>query len=82
LHFLTPILVVLIRIFLLGERMSVRRWLERLAGFVGTMLILQPSIATAGYGEIRVLGYAVTKACAIILIKVISRTETSVSITA
>jgi hypothetical protein len=46
------------------------------------MLILQPSIATAGYGEIRVLGYAVTKACAIILIKVISRTETSVSITA
>jgi drug/metabolite transporter (DMT)-like permease len=82
LHFTAPIFAVLIGIFLLGERVSVRRWLAILAGFVGTMLILRPGIATVGYGEFLVLGSAVAWACAIIVIKVLSRTDTSVTITA
>jgi drug/metabolite transporter (DMT)-like permease len=82
LHFTAPIFAVLIGIFLLGERVSVRRWSAILAGFVGTMLILRPGIATVGYGEFLVLGSAVAWACAIIVIKVLSRTDTSVTITA
>ena len=82
LHFTTPIFVVLIGIFILGERVSVRRWSAILAGFVGTMLILRPGFSTVGYGELLVLGSAVAWACAIIVIKVLSRTDTSVTITA
>lgn len=82
LHFTTPIFAVLIGIFILGERVSVRRWSAILAGFVGTMLILRPGVATVGYGELLVLGSAVAWACAIIVIKVLSRTDTSVTITA
>ena len=82
LHFTTPIFAVLIGIFLLGERVSVRRWSAILAGFVGTLLILRPGVATVAYGELLVLGSAVAWACAIIVIKVLSRTDTSVTITA
>ena len=82
LHFMTPIFAVLIGIFILGERVSVRRWSAILAGFVGTMLILRPGVSTVGYGELLVLGSAVAWACAIIVIKVLSRTDTSVTITA
>ena len=82
LHFTTPIFAVLIGIFILGERVSVRRWSAILAGFVGTMLILRPGVSTVGYGELLVLGSAVAWACAIIVIKVLSRTDTSVTITA
>lgn len=82
LHFTTPIFAVLIGILILGERVSVRRWSAILAGFVGTMLILRPGVSTVGYGELLVLGSAVAWACAIIVIKVLSRTDTSVTITA
>ena len=82
LHFTTPIFAVLIGIFILGERVSVRHWSAILAGFVGTMLILRPGVSTVGYGELLVLGSAVAWACAIIVIKVLSRTDTSVTITA
>ena len=82
LHFTTPIFAVLIGILILGERVSVRRWSAILAGFVGTMLILRPGVSTVGYGELLVLASAVAWACAIIVIKVLSRTDTSVTITA
>lgn len=82
LHFTTPIFAVLIGIFILGERVSVRRWSAILVGFIGTMLILRPGVSTVGYGELLVLGSAVAWACAIIVIKVLSRTDTSVTITA
>jgi drug/metabolite transporter (DMT)-like permease len=82
LHFTTPIFAVLIGILILGERVSVRRWSAIFAGFVGTMLILRPGVSTVGYGELLVLGSAVAWACAIIVIKVLSRTDTSVTITA
>ena len=73
---------MLIGIFLLGERVSVRRWSAILAGFVGTLVILRPGVATVSYGELLVLGSAVAWACAIIVIKILSRTDTSVTITA
>ena len=82
LHFTTPIFAVLIGILILGERVSVRRWSAIFAGFVGTMLILRPGVSTVGYGELLVLGSAVAWACAIFVIKVLSRTDTSVTITA
>jgi len=82
LHFTAPIFAVLIGILILGERVSVRRWSAIFAGFVGTMLILRPGVSTVGYGELLVLGSAVAWACAIIVIKVLSHTDTSVTITA
>ena len=82
LHFTAPIFAVLIGIFLLGERVSVRRWLAILAGFNGTILILQPGVATVSCGEFLILGSAVAWACMSIVITVLLRTDTKVIITA
>ncbi|MBT5664315.1 MAG: DMT family transporter, partial [Rhodospirillaceae bacterium] len=53
-----------------------------LAGFVGTLIILRPDAAAIGHGELFVLGSALAWAAAIIVIKVLSRTDTSITITA
>jgi len=82
LHFTTPLFAVLIGIVVLRERVSVRRWAAIVAGFAGTMLILRPDAGTLGYGELLVLGSAVAWAAAIIVIKIMGRTESSVTITA
>ena len=82
LHFTTPIFAILIGIVVLGERVSVRRWSAILAGFVGTLIILLPDAAAIGHGELFVLGSALAWAAAIIVIKVLSRTDTSITITA
>jgi drug/metabolite transporter (DMT)-like permease len=82
LHFTTPIFAVLIGIVVLGERVSIRRWSAILAGFVGTLMILQPNTATFGHGEFYVLGSALAWAAAIIVIKIMSRTDSSITITA
>jgi drug/metabolite transporter (DMT)-like permease len=81
LHFTTPIFAVLIGIVVLGERVNARRWCAILAGFAGTLLILRPD-AAMGYGELMVLGSAIAWAAAIIVIKVLGRTDSSVTITA
>lgn len=82
LHFTTPIFAVLIGMLVLGERVSVRRWTAIGAGFVGTTLILRPDAGGLGHGELLVLGSALAWAAAIIVIKVLGRTDSSVTITA
>jgi len=82
LHFTTPIFAVLIGIVVLGERVSIRRWSAIMSGFVGTLMILQPNAATFGHGEFYVLGSALAWAAAIIVIKIMSRTDSSITITA
>jgi drug/metabolite transporter (DMT)-like permease len=82
LQFTTPIFAVLIGMIVLGERVSFRRWSAIIAGFVGTLVILRPDAATVSHGELLVLGSAISWAAAIIVIKKLSRTDSSVTITA
>ena len=82
LHFTTPLFAVLIGIITLGERVSIRRWTAIAAGFVGTLIILRPNGGSLGYGELLVLGSAVAWAAAIIVIKILGRTDSSITITA
>ena len=82
LHFTTPLFAVLIGIIVLRERISVRQGAAILAGFGGTMLILRPDAGNLGYGELLVLGSAIAWAAAIVVIRIMGRTDSSVTITA
>ena len=82
LHFTTPLFAVLIGIIALGERVSARRWTAIAAGFIGTLIILRPDGGSFGYGELLILGSAIAWAAAIIVIKVLGRTDSSITITA
>ena len=82
LQFTTPIFAVLIGIFVLGERVSVRRWSAIIAGFAGTLVIIRPDAASFEWATLLVLGSALCWAGAIIVIKTLGRTDSSVTITA
>ena len=82
LGFSAPVFATLLAILFLGEVVRLRRWLAILVGFAGTMVIVRPGFTTLDPGIIAVLMSAWLWAGALIVIKVLSRTESSLTITA
>ncbi|QIE54117.1 DMT family transporter [Pikeienuella piscinae] len=82
LSFTAPIFTALMSYFILGEVFRVRRWLAIGAGFVGMLIVLRPGVAMVEPGALLALGSATLWAGALIVIKVLSRTESSVAIVA
>ena len=81
LGFTAPLFAALLAMVLLGEVVRLRRWLAILCGFAGTFVILRPGFAEVDPGSLLVLVSAVAWASALIVIKVLSRTESSLTIT-
>ena len=81
LGFTAPIYVAILAIFFLGERPGLQRWSAILVGFVGVFVVLRPGFGTIGLGQLLVLGSALGWAICLIMIKILSRTESSVTIT-
>ena len=67
--FLSPLFGTLGAIFLLGERVRIRRWTALLVGFMGAMIILRPAGATLGLGQLCALLSAMSMGLTAILIK-------------
>ena len=67
-------------IVILGERSDPRRWAAVAVGIVGTIVILRPGVQAITPGALVVLASAALWASALLCIKVLSRTETSVTI--
>jgi drug/metabolite transporter (DMT)-like permease len=49
--FLAPVFGTLGAIFLLGEKVRLRRWTAIIVGFLGAMIILRPGLAPLGLGQ-------------------------------
>lgn len=81
LSFLGSVFGVMFAGVVLGEVVSNRRWIAILMGFVGTLIILRPGVADVEFGSILALVAAAIWALAMTLVKVLSRTESSVTIT-
>ncbi len=77
----TPLFATLLAIVLLGERMGVRRWIGLFIGFAGAMVILRPGLEMIDLGSAYSILSAAIWAGAIIVIKSLSRTESSLTIT-
>lgn len=82
LSFTAPIFMAILSVLVLGERFRIHRWLAIVFGFIGMMIILRPGLVAMDTGAMLVLGSAGLWAIAMVLIKVLSRTESSVSIVA
>lgn len=82
LGFTAPLFATLLAMLLLGEVVRLRRWMAILIGFVGVLLILRPGYLPVGFGPLLVIGSSVLWAFALMIIKVLTRTESSVTITA
>jgi drug/metabolite transporter (DMT)-like permease len=82
LGFTAPLFATLLAMLVLGEVVRLRRWTAIIVGFIGAMVIIRPGVIEVGLGPMLVLGSSVVWAVALMIIKVLSRTESSVTITA
>ena len=82
LSFTAPIFATVLSFFFLGERFRLYRWMAIVVGFLGMLIILRPGNIALEPGALLAAGAAVLWAIAMIVIKILSRTESSVAIVA
>lgn len=82
LSFTAPIFMAVLSVLVLGERFRIYRWLAILFGFIGMLIVLRPGLIAIDTGALLVTGAALLWAVAMILIKILSRTESSLTIVA
>ncbi|MDH5558949.1 MAG: DMT family transporter, partial [Alphaproteobacteria bacterium] len=78
LAFSSPIFATILAMLFLGEKVRLRRWIAILIGFSGVFVAFMPDIqatGTVGLGSLSVLLSSATWAIALIMIKILSRTE-------
>ena len=80
LTFTTPLFASLLAVVFLHEQMSGRRWAGLVIGLLGALIILRPGVQVIGLGSMMVLLSTATWACALMCIKVLTRTESAVTI--
>jgi drug/metabolite transporter (DMT)-like permease len=67
--FLAPVFGTLGAIFLLGERVRLRRWSAIIVGFLGAMVILRPGVAPLGLGQACAVFTAMSVGLVVVMIK-------------
>ena len=77
LAFTSPLFATLLAIVILRERVGIRRWMGLLIGFGGALLIIRPGAGTIEFGAIMVLVSSMAWGGALVVIKILGRTETS-----
>ena len=82
LGFTAPIFMAILAVLVLGERFRIYRWSAIFLGFVGMLIILRPGLVAIDTGALLVIGSAALWAVAMIIIKIHSRTESSLTIVA
>ena len=78
--FASPVFVAALAPLLLGERVSTRRWLTIIIGFLGVLIIVQPNPATMSIASVIAIAAAFSSALRDIVTRRISTTESSLSI--
>ncbi len=81
LNFTIPLWVTIAAGFLLHERLGLNRWMGLAFGFVGALIILRPGAGLVDWGALYVLLSAAVWSIAVVDIKVLSRTESAMTIT-
>lgn len=81
LNFTVPLFVTLMAIFFLGEKITKVRIIGLLAGFAGALIVIRPGLGIISGGAVYAMIAAASWAGAVIIIKRLSRTDSSVTIT-
>ncbi len=82
LAFTSPIMATVMAIFFFGERLGPRRIGAVVVGSVGVLIILRPGLIPLELGPLLLLVSCFLWAVTVLIVKIISKTESSVTITA
>jgi drug/metabolite transporter (DMT)-like permease len=81
LNFSAPLFATVFAVVVLGETIRARRIAALAVGFVGTLVILRPGWGSLALGDVYVIAGALVFAFVTILLKILSRTESTVTMT-
>ena len=81
LSFTAPIFATLLAILVFGEKIGYRRWGAIFLGLSGVFIILRPGFEVIGLGQWLVLTSAIGWGVCLIIIKLLGKTESAVTIT-
>ncbi len=82
LSFSSPLFAAVAAVVLLGERMRLRRTIALVVGFIGALIIIRPGAVSLDTGSLLVIGSSAVWAIAITIVKRLSATDSSITITA
>ena len=77
--FSTPVFVAIGAVLFFGERPGGQRWAAIGLGFVGVLIIMQPGVEAISLGALVVLGASVFQGAAKMMVKLIVRTDSTMS---
>ncbi|WP_374652537.1 DMT family transporter [Dongia sp.] len=80
LSFTAPLFATILAALILKENVRLRRWSATLLGFSGVLIVLQPGSTGIGLGEILVISSAFLSATVSVIVKTLSRSESSQAI--
>ena len=80
LSFTAPIFLAILSVIFLGERFRIYRWMAIVMGFIGMLIILRPGWLEIDTGSILVLASAFFWAGSMLFIKILSKTDDSLTI--
>lgn len=75
LSFTAPLFATILAALILREVVRKRRWAAVLIGFVGALIILRPGVQEIGWPTMAVLFSSLLMASAVVMVKMLSRTE-------
>jgi drug/metabolite transporter (DMT)-like permease len=73
--FASPLIMTALSVMVLGERVNWKQWLAVAAGFLGVVIVFQPSAAGFGPASVYAFGSAVAYAVFLIFTRAMTRTE-------
>jgi drug/metabolite transporter (DMT)-like permease len=82
LTFTTPLFTALLAVLILREQIHARRIAALAIGFLGAMIVIRPGIVAVDTGSVLILLSALGWAGVILIVKELTRTDSSVTITA
>ncbi|MBO6519403.1 MAG: DMT family transporter [Rhodospirillales bacterium] len=77
--FVTVLFITIGASLVLGEKVGIRRWTAIIVGFIGTLIIVRPGSGIFGPGVFVALASTVFWASALLCVKVLARTDSSVT---
>jgi S-adenosylmethionine uptake transporter len=76
-RFSGPMMITILSVFMLGEKVELRRWLALIVGFAGILLIVRPGSANFNEGSLFVLISVLFYALTVILTRKMNATDSS-----
>ncbi|MBH68852.1 MAG: RNA polymerase subunit sigma-54 [Rhodospirillaceae bacterium] len=80
LSFAVPLFATVLAVILLGEVIRIRRITALIIGFLGTLVIIRPGLIEFGIGPVLIILQALIWSVALMVIKVLTRTDSSITI--